>query len=111
MYTVCKGPNPYAHYRADADGFLVANIAYSEKPGQSVARCTIQVINFCYIEITNIPGNDNNAFSSSNSGIIPVKRNQEVLISGKNDIPENNSEIKVLWIPVGSAAQKKEPDG
>jgi hypothetical protein len=111
MHTVCKGPNPYAQFKADTDGFLVVNIGVSEKPGQSVAKCTVQVINFCYIEITNIPGNDKNIHSGSNSGMIPVQRNQEVFISGKNYIAENNSEIEVLWIPMGNAASKREPNG
>ncbi|MDK2989411.1 hypothetical protein [Methanoculleus sp.] len=109
MHTVCKGPNPYAYYQADADGFLVVNIACSEKPGQSIAQCTVQVINFCYLVITNIPGNDENTYSGSNSGMIPVKRNQEVLITGRNYITENKSEIEVLWIPIGDAAPKREP--
>lgn len=111
MQTVCKGINPGAQFKADADGFLVVNIACSEKLGQSRARCTVQVKNFCYIEVTNTPSNDGSTYSGSNSGMIPVKRNQDVVITGKNDITENNSEIEVLWVPVGDAAQKREPDG
>ncbi len=109
MQTVCKGINPSAEFKADTDGFLVANIGTSEKPGRSIAQCTVQVINFCYIVITNIPGNDENTYSGSNSGMIPVKRDQNALISGRNYIAENNSEIEVLWIPVGDAAPKRKP--
>jgi hypothetical protein len=111
MHPICKGSRFHTRYTADTDGFLIANIAYSEKPGPSMAVCAVQIIGFCYIEIANIPSNDSNTYSQQNSGMIPVKRGGLVDISGDNFIPENNSEIEVLWIPVGSAAQKKEPDG